>query len=595
MKKLLSISLVFLSLGCLSKNETKYIIPKIENLRQNFEKSRIDPIEAFVLASKLLEDSVNNLEEIDEIKKIIEAVKLKIEEQYKNNVEKNNYNEGLKYGIAGNLIGFIDRESLVNTYSSYINYIENSTDTFTYENLLNEAAGYRLYNSDLVEKLFSIYKERNDIDRYRELYELISKDELFKGKIKPEYKSYIDSFKHNNEKIDFQSIMQSAVTITLDKGFKIEKGVTFFDKSIGSGFFIDEQHIITNYHVIRDHVDPKYKGFSKVTISTRDEPNKEIPVKVVGYDSVFDLALLKTPNKHSHYLKIGKTEVLSVGDRVYTIGNPLGLKYSVTSGIIGGKEVKLFELGKAYHIDAPVNPGNSGGPLLDENGLVIGIVFAGLIEFQGLNFVIPFKYIRDTLPLLYKGDRVQRTWIGAGIFEEKGKVIVYYVMPFGPSEIAGLKDGDVIISINDNEVKSVEDAQKFISYLRDGGLARVKYLRDGIEIDKLIRVENRPEIPMETVFSKDTQTNIMKLLFGLDLEYYQGSLFSKRFIVRGVNKNVLQKELSIDIGNHIFLYDLKYVEKDRAIVLTMRFRDHEYGVFERMLGIKIPAYSSNMF
>ena len=92
--------------------------------------------------------------------------------------------------------------------------------------------------------------------------------------------------------------MQSVVTVILNKGMNVKDGMGYFDKSIGTGFFIDDNgYILTNHHVIADDVDPKYKGYSAVYVTTREDPDTEIPAKVIGYDKVFDIALLKIQKK----------------------------------------------------------------------------------------------------------------------------------------------------------------------------------------------------------------------------------------------------------------------------------------------------------
>jgi S1-C subfamily serine protease len=370
----------------------------------------------------------------------------------------------------------------------------------------------------------------------------------------------------------------------------IKDGKGYYDKPLGSGFLIDMNgYILTNHHVIADHVDPKYKGYSAVYVSMRDEPDKEIPATVVGYDRIFDIALLKIPVKNKTYLSIGRSNELKVGDRIYTIGNPLGLNYSVTSGIISSKERNFFQLGRTFQIDAAVNPGNSGGPMIDKYGQVVGIVFAGIPQFEGLNFVIPFEWVYKTIPLLYKGGKVKRAWLGAGIFDDKGSVNVYYVLPSGPAEKAGIRPGDLIRKIDGTEVKTIEEAQNLVGWKRYPMIVKVELVRGGQMIETLLRLEERPELPVTLAFERDTQGKLLTLLFGLDLEYYDRNLVSNKYKINRIYRKILPQFIDIDEESPLQVYGLKYIENERKIVFGYQYIRKGMGFMGRYVELAISA------
>ena len=208
--------------------------------------------------------------------------------------------------------------------------------------------------------------------------------------------------------------IKGCVTIYVDKGIKVENGKGFVDAVIGSGFFISaDGYIVTNYHVISDIVDKKNKEFSRLYIKLYYDSENRVPAKVIGWDSNLDLALIKTEAEVPYYFSLGSSTELKVGDKVYVIGSPLGLEKTLTSGIISSKERNLFSLGSVFQLDAAVNSGNSGGPVLDSNGKVQAVVFAGVPYYQGLNFEIPVEYMKSILPYLIQGDENKHPWICA--------------------------------------------------------------------------------------------------------------------------------------------------------------------------------------
>ena len=260
--------------------------------------------------------------------------------------------------------------------------------------------------------------------------------------------------------------IKGTVTIWVDKGVTVQNRVGYSEVSLGSGFFIDEDgYIITNYHVIQSEVDPKYEGYSRLYIKLAGKSDERIPAKVIGWDASCDLALVKADVKPGFVFSLGSASDLEVGDRIIAVGAPLGLEHTVTSGIISAVDRDVGMPGKVIQIDAAVNSGNSGGPVVDENGKVQGIVFAGLQQYQGLNFVIPVEMLKAELSALFCGGEILHPWIGISgrtkrmyPSDENGVgVEVLYVLPAGIADYADINPGDVICSFDGIPVKDMDD------------------------------------------------------------------------------------------------------------------------------------------
>ncbi|MGI5090116.1 serine protease [Treponema vincentii] len=275
-----------------------------------------------------------------------------------------------------------------------------------------------------------------------------------------------------------RKMMKGTVTVWVDRGMTIKKGLGMADRMIGSGFFIDANgYLITNYHVIQSEVDPEYEGFSRVYIKRAENPTVRIPAKVVGWDTIFDLALLKTEINPEVYFQLGSSEDLNIGSRIYAIGSPAGLEQTLTSGIVSAQNRRLLSLGSVLQIDAPVNHGSSGGPIIDEAGRVQAIVFAGLERNEGLNFAIPVELLRLILPQLYAGGETVHAWMscyGVSVKEspqqEAGTELVYAVPGSSASVIPA---GAVITHLNGRAVPSLEALQTELMRLATGTIVKI--------------------------------------------------------------------------------------------------------------------------
>ncbi|MGV7221055.1 MAG: S1C family serine protease [Nitrospinales bacterium] len=226
--------------------------------------------------------------------------------------------------------------------------------------------------------------------------------------------------------------------------------------SLGSGFIINSKgYILTNAHVVFNAVD------IRVVLAGGQ---KEIPARIIGMDSLTDTALLKVEAGFPmHSLPLGYSDEIQVGEMVIAIGNPLGLNHTITSGLISAND--RYVPGKKSHAvnfiqtDSAINPGSSGGPLINMYGEVVGINTAIISDAQLVGFAVPVDTVREVLPMLVLG-KTERGWFGASVGPLKSKdaissgynketgIVVNEVKKESPAEISGLKPMDIIIEMN---------------------------------------------------------------------------------------------------------------------------------------------------
>ncbi len=254
--------------------------------------------------------------------------------------------------------------------------------------------------------------------------------------------------------------------------------------SLGSGLIIDKSGLIlTNNHVIKDAEE----------ITVRFANKQEVKGKVVGTDGKTDLAVIRVSTKEDlPVATLGDSDTLRVGEWAIAIGNPFGLDHTLTVGVVsatGRSEVGIATYENFIQTDASINPGNSGGPLLNIRGEVIGINTAIVASGQGIGFAIPINMARKIMDDLVKKGKVTRGWLGVGIqpltpelaksFGASGVgVLVNQVMPKSPAEAAGLKTGDLIVSIDGNAIKDPRQLQRIVAEAEIGKVLEISILRD---------------------------------------------------------------------------------------------------------------------
>ncbi len=262
-------------------------------------------------------------------------------------------------------------------------------------------------------------------------------------------------------------------------------------RGVGSGFVYDNKgHILTNNHVVEDA--------EKIEVTFSD--GVEIKAKVVGTDKQSDIAVIQVENTSYPPLPRGDSSKLKVGEMVMAVGSPFGFSQSVTTGIISALDrnaVGINEYESFIQTDAAINRGNSGGPLVDMNGNVIGVnsaIVSGSTGNDGIGFAIPINLATSVANMLIKDGKVHYARIGIsldpltpelarqlGVDESTKGVVVGSVVPDSPAEKAGLKQGDVIVGFGGAKVN---DASSFRLKVATSEVAKpydIVYLRDGKE------------------------------------------------------------------------------------------------------------------
>jgi len=401
-------------------------------------------------------------------------------------------------------------------------------------------------------------------------------------------------------------MVKGTVTVWVDRGLRIENGVGYADRVIGSGFFIDARgYLITNYHVIASEVDPKYEGYSRLFIKLPSDPDIRVPAKVIGWDPVFDLALLKTELEPPAVFQLGTSEDLKVGNRIYAIGSPAGLEQTLTSGIVSAQKRRLLSLGDVLQIDAPINHGNSGGPIIDEAGRVQAVVFAGIEPYEGLNFAIPVEFLRIILPALYAGGKVTHPWLGAwgksaalpGSAENAG-VSVVYSMPGSPCELAGMPEGTLITALNGKAVRTLEDLQSLIIREEPGTIVRLTGFTGDADLvapanrDWFVLLGQRPEVPGSQIFGSDLECRALLPLFGLRLARV-GS--TKRFTVTSVVRGSIADESGFSEQDVVEIQDVRIDEENGAVSVQLYTKKRKSGYLDSFIGITASLDSPSYF
>tara|TARA_B100001778_G_scaffold63548_1_gene49791 strand:+ start:302 stop:1714 length:1413 start_codon:yes stop_codon:yes gene_type:complete len=264
--------------------------------------------------------------------------------------------------------------------------------------------------------------------------------------------------------------------------------------ALGSGFIIDEKGIVvTNNHVI--------EGAEDIVVQVNGE--KKFNAKVIGADPLSDIAILKIVSKESFLpVKFGDSDKARIGDWVMAIGNPFGLGGTVTSGIISARNrsIGLSRYEDYIQTDASINSGNSGGPLFDMNGDVIGINTAilGRSGNVGIGFSIPSNSAKIVIDQLIEFGETKRGWLGVRIqdvtkeiaevenLDEPRGALVASVAPNSPSEKAGVKSGDIILEFNGERIGQMKELPIIVARTEVGKKVKVKIWRNKKEVTKTI-------------------------------------------------------------------------------------------------------------
>ena len=289
----------------------------------------------------------------------------------------------------------------------------------------------------------------------------------------------------------------TVVVIASSKGKQISTGTGFiYKKNNGKAY------IMTNNHVI--------DGADSVEVEFNDKSDR-VDAEIVGGDTYADIAVLTIKDDNYTVVEMGEVDSLKLGDTIFTVGSPMGVNYkgTVTKGILSGKE-RMVEVNlsgttsdyymKVLQIDAAVNPGNSGGPLCDVSGKVIGIISLKIVqdEVEGMGFAIPIEDAVKYASLIEEGGEISRPYLGIGMLDlteeyylwqnrinipdgvDEGIAIIS-VEDGTPASKAGLKKGDIIVKINDDKTRTLAEFRYELYKHEVGEKIKLTFYRDGKE------------------------------------------------------------------------------------------------------------------
>lgn len=281
------------------------------------------------------------------------------------------------------------------------------------------------------------------------------------------------------------------------------QGRPMVQHSLGSGFIIDPSgYVVTNSHVVG----------SATQISVTLSDGKTYKAKLVGRDARTDVALLKITDDHSFpYVQWGDSDKAEVGDWVLAVGNPFGLGGTVTAGIISARGRDLHEgpYDSFLQTDAAINRGNSGGPMFNMDGKVIGInsaIYSPNGGSVGIGFAVPSSLAKPVAEQLREHGKVERGWLGVQIQQVTPEVadslglktaagaLVANVTPDSPSQKAGLRQGDVILRYAGKDVKNLRDLTRAVADTRPGTRVDTTVWRDGHETTLQVETGKAPDV-----------------------------------------------------------------------------------------------------
>jgi serine protease DegQ len=276
--------------------------------------------------------------------------------------------------------------------------------------------------------------------------------------------------------------------------------------NLGSGVIVSpEGYILTNEHVV--------DGADQIEVALAD--GRETVAKVIGVDPETDLAVLKINLDNLPAITLGRMDNVRVGDVVLAIGNPFGVGQTVTMGIIsalGRNHLGINTFENFIQTDAPINPGNSGGALVDANGDLLGIntaIYSRSGGSLGIGFAIPVTTARSVLESIITTGTVTRGWIGVepqdltpeiaqsfGLRQSTG-AIISGVLQGGPADKGGVRPGDILVSVNDEDIEDTTKLLNVIAQIKPGSNAKLRVIRRNKTITLTIKVGKRPPPPKQ--------------------------------------------------------------------------------------------------
>lgn len=403
-----------------------------------------------------------------------------------------------------------------------------------------------------------------------------------------------------------------------DRFFGVPRGreQEYRSKSYGTGFIIGEDgYIVTNNHIVEKAVDVK--------VTTHQE--KEYKAEVVGTDPRTDVALLKVKDENLPFVELGNSDVLRVGEWVLAIGNPLGFSHTVTAGIVSAKErqrlpgVDIQNFQDYIQTDAAINRGNSGGPLVNMQGEVVGInslIYSATGGNIGIGFAIPSSLAQKVVTQLKQNGRVIRGWLGVGIYpvddkyqevlglDSKKGAVINNIDTDSPAEKAGLKKYDVITAINGVPIEDNADLMFKIADTKPGTEIDITIVRDKKKMTvkaKIGEAQAEEELESESDSGKDLGISVTELTPRIARRY--GFQTESGVVITEVRRYSVAEENGLAVGDIILEVNREEIETvkdfekilneldpgDAVLMLIRReSRDRTGRSDEFMLTLRIP-------
>jgi serine protease Do len=295
--------------------------------------------------------------------------------------------------------------------------------------------------------------------------------------------------------------------------------------ALGSGFVIDsEGHVVTNNHVV--------DGADEIKIKFAD--GKEYDATLIGTDPETDLALLKIDSDADvPYVSWGESDALEVGDWVMAVGNPFGLGGTVTAGIVSarGRDIRSGPYDDFIQTDAAINRGNSGGPMFDMSGKVVGVntaIYSPSGGSVGIGFAIPSSLARTVVASLLQNGTVERGWLGVRIqpvtpeianavgLDKDAGALVAGLLPNSPAE-GTLRQGDVIVAFDGKPVDEIRDLTRAVAAFPTGKAANVELWRDGTRETVSVEIGARPGQQLAAANSNRQDSSVAAARLGIEV------------------------------------------------------------------------------
>ena len=282
------------------------------------------------------------------------------------------------------------------------------------------------------------------------------------------------------------------------------------------------------------------------------------------------------------------------------IGSPVGLENTVTAGIVSASGRRLLPTGDVLQVDAALNPGNSGGPLLDEAGRVVGVVFAGVPSYEGLNFAVPSSWVLRILPDLFRGGELERSWLGLGLSpatraSSQGSPGAMEVLYRYPGLAASFREGDVILAIDGQRVSSIAEGQAVLLAHRPGEIVIVDIEGSGGPRRVLCSLAARAFSPIEKAAANDRKDRLFSLLFGMEVVPARGELFEREaYTITRVIAGSVADEGGLSQDDPFALRGFIVDKGNRVVYIQIHVKKRRSGFLDSIIALPADLDSPNL-